>query len=859
MLRYKSLLKSGLAVHHVRFVRQRPFRNDHIGTSTTSSIVGNTPKIVDRVAPNVEAAEKDLQSMGFKELKHNDDNLDDESLVDWLTVNNSGFKNSTSNLRNLVAKLKTVPQQSAERVKLTFSYLLKEVEMEIERLNLFSPETLNEMLLANKQRALKNAIKSEDIGKIFFQELVSMDNGKHVSPLQHTELLLNILVEINKSKEKGITIEQAVEAFELSKLIPDYETRLRAITLSGRLLYSFGKVRMDAVNESFYIEGLLHHGYDKQALHYFESYKDKVNQKWWNEVGLMIMLRSNQLQRFDTLFKQTVQKYGETNIRPKIIKTAIKKKLQSKTFAEADYFNDLFLRLVDTHGCIKEKQNNQPTMMDFESEEHANEYFNAIEVPTHADFMSIIAANFFRGNQPMAYKLLARLIQSPNFDIENWTDCIWMMRLPLLRDFSSFEIAIKPFLEHETEAETLRQLQKSFDLVIESKGLTKIRKALDSVLFSNMESFAANSEMSKLLYDYMIKYWTKSDHELDSSKKFHGIFKILLATNQEKTAKEILTKLEQSENDSVFPKVNAHHYAAFVDYYRILAARAKTGPKKNMLNEQVDNIIKSMERLGVSHNSEILASLISYYRTVYDFNKCFALINSILGSKIEMHTADSKELNLRSFYDRRTITLKLYLEIWNAYRSYQKVFKRDSHSIEQTSNARDWKYQVIHIRKNTSTHPEFSMLQLFKMMVKVDNILISSDIYNTILQTLASGYDWTTIPAVLEYMQKIHNVPCSKKLSSYLTVSLTRAYVDMERRKLFFSGGISATNSKINAAKRKVMNMVKEGEILEDKETNDAICNLILHIKDLLSKTEPSKVPEIEEAYKELGLMPPPM
>ncbi|AGO11913.1 AaceriADR149Wp [[Ashbya] aceris (nom. inval.)] len=778
------------------------------------------------------------------------------NMLDVLTAHNPGFKRSQANLRRLKAQVSGNAIPPEERMRAIFGYLLQESRDEVTRLRELGPEKLSTVLQTHRENAhlrrKQHAQTAEDLAALMAQELMINSTGGD-KYLQNTEHLLLLLLHMLRSKSQILDIDQIVEVFETCKLIPGTQNRLKGILLSGRLLYSLGKVRMDPFNESFYIDALLYHGYYKDAWQLFESYKDRVNQRWWYEMGMMVTLRSNQLRKYDLLFRQTIDKFGESYVRPKVLKTAIKKKLYMGDFKSANKLTEYFMQIGRDLGFEKAAHHDSSDEVpNFDAEEQANEFLNALENPTYSDVMDIIQAHLFRRNYAYAFKLFAQFLEQADSQNTDVAQLLVRLQMLMINDIETLKKAIQPFLKPNTEREALSKLEASFNFSIENIGLSDARRALDFLLFRNMEALTSQPAMTGLVYKYIVQNWADSetDNSIDPSKKFQGIIKILLINKQEDAALQVLSKLEQSDGSGFYPRVNGHHYSLFADYYLKALMGTKSVLKRERLIDKVHKVVGRMERFSVPFNATITASLIAFYREVPDLEECFKLINSIL-----VENSRSSEVamnNATPFFEMRLVTSKLYQEIWKTYRLYHS-FSADWSLLEPSSYRMGWKSYVLGAKKTLNVKPAVPMSELFRQMVELDNIMPTPKFYSNILITLAKGRDFITMIAVLQYMKTKHAVVLEDALQKYLYVSLERAYVELERKGISSGNSVLGFQSATTLAKEKVKSMIQEGQVLKklyEDPTNDMVSQISSYIK----KADPTGMETLPPLLRSLGL-----
>lgn len=863
------MLKLTHALRNVVRIQTRFYRRRRLPTGTHIPALQQNKLLQDAGEIRLKSkdsneTEKNLRNIGFEEWNSN--NYVEELLLRYLKHANSGFRQSAKNLSDLDNKLKMGTLAQNERLQILFDYLLKECEIEIRMLNQSGPGRPEKPIDTTDKLSDLPIQSAEQLEDVIFADLFESAKKDGKNYLNHFDLVYQILADLNDNKSQGInvlTLEQLVQAFELVKLIGVEGRRKRGIFLVGNLLYSSGTVRMDPVNESFYIDSLVNYGFYKRAFELFESNRIKVDERWWYELGMMVALRANYLTKFDKLFVATDLRFGKyPYISPQVLKLSVRRKLLISDFKSADKLTDRFLEMISVYGCKRFDEapdNANRQMITFATEDQADEFLNELTIPSDYDFITLIEYHLFRKNINTAMKLVARYLDTNGITDKNYRFIIVQLKFNLLRSFEQLRHSLGPHLNPETVEQKLYELNRSFDEVRKEHNLDI--SFSQELLFNNIASLTSFPELTKVMEDFVMKKATADEH-LSPSKKFHVLLKVILATGKEKQAFFLLSKLEEAflkskkspelNGKQFYAEVQPHHYAVFVEYFTLSKARFPNS-MHSKLEKNVEELVERVENHGIPYNSVLLTKLLIFYRDFNNFNKCFEIINQVMKEKIvKQLITDSDQTR---FYNRRDVTRPLYMEMWRAYAKYYKIFNKELERVEKKSNYSGWKTQVAKIIKRTHVHPEFSVRTLFTTMVHLDNILPDIKMYYMILTTFMRSRDWASIPAVLCTMTELHGLSLENAFVIYVTKGLEKELLVVISKKHQASGE-SVEESNLQAM-AKVKELKIRGLILtpqSDSQYN--VDNLIPQILLLLKIKNPEDIQfnEVYEAMKELNI-----
>ncbi|CAI4048136.1 Sov1p SKDI_13G1970 [Saccharomyces kudriavzevii IFO 1802] len=879
MLKYTRSFRTSalIATLQVRFYRLKRAPLDSIS---------HVPKILNKAITEANEPEKTLILKGqnseevedsliaskkFQEI--NPLEAIQETFIQYLKFyNGNTFKKSCKNLSNLNEDLKSKDLGSNEKIRAIFSYLIEECDLEIKRSNTIEPSQVFDEEKRN-EHDLEESIMNDIFSQSAQQELETQDGS---IPLKSTNFLLEILKNFNeqfngmiKSKEsitEMVTFDQLAQAYEVVKSIPVEGKKHRGIYLAGNLLYGTGKVRLDPINESFYIESLLTFGNYKKAYNLFITNKDKVNERWWNELGLMITLRSNHLRNFKKLLAETDERYSTTSsyLSPRVIKLGIRKYLSIGNVNEANALTDRFIRLVKKVGISR--MNDQQTestlkVRHFQSEENATQFLNEIEIPSDRDFVSVIDFHLYKKNIPKAAQLMNEYVEIPETTQENLTFLILKTKLNMLKDFDKLRSIFAQNKDCVVPAKNVGMLEEAFESVIAKYNTDN--PIYNDLLFDNVSALTKSVILTDFVENFVAQQasgqWMKLD-SVSRSKKFNSLLNILLGVGEEEKAYSILKKLEEaslkSKEDSsllysqFYSEVNAYHYSKFIEFYSLqiqnIKAQKISSFDKKECKEKVNLLLQRMQESEVIPNAQFIKEILVFYDGLYDFNSSFEIINPLLESKQQVSSESSLSTSDPAhFYSRRIITKPLYYEIWSVYRHYFHILQNNSKILSKKSS-------IVKnlIKKQIKIHPSFHPRALFRIMTANGEILPDRGFYKLIISTFIKSEDLEAIPALLTILTKRHDLDIDYDLSMYILKGLKRQYLR----------NISNISKDAHDYKKRKTELMNNESILkripQDLNQDVIISHLIKEILVFIKWKENSDYCSfmmVEEAFRELG------
>ncbi|CCF55468.1 hypothetical protein KAFR_0A00300 [Kazachstania africana CBS 2517] len=760
---------------------------EHVPGIATSSGIGKNEILL--AGKSKEEIESGLKKIGFENTDQPSDSAQDFFLR-YLKHTNVVFKSSSKNLNHLKEELKQLSDDS-EKFEVLIQYLLRESELEIKRYKLLGKDKIIQKKLdslAAEHEKHSGSISEQTLETVVFNNLFLDTQEETDIYFTNINLILKILQDLCKNIPRNtmaryksvVPISLLVELFEMFKLVPLRKKRKLGILLAGKLIYASKKVRMDPVNESFYINSLVAYGFYKDALKLFQSYKLEVNQRWWNELGMLIMLASNNLRGFSNLLKETDIKFPSSghylNIR--VLKFAIKKYIFINNTDVLGSLVGRLLKICDHYGVIAPKEGTSRGIM-FKTQEEANMYLNDMELPNEKHFTDIIQYFIHARDLDMIGKLFAKFIEYFS-DEKSYLSAILSTKINLLKDFTELKALIA---SNNISSGKLQLFEEAFNRIISRYDCND--SLTNELLFDNLNSFIYNPLLTKTIENVLTCELTSqldentnsTDLLLQNSKNIVGLLKVLLSLNKESEAFNVLDILESKRNTFTqkvaLPSnatINAHHYGVFLDHYT--AKCKKTANKRTIddYNSKVRRLLTKMNNNKVKFNSIFLSKVLRFYRSTKNLNECFRIINDLLTSKENDINVDNNEL----FYDRRGVTRLLYLEIWKIYYDYSILHYPD---VVQKSNSPNWRRNRIKSISTLKIRPQYDLVWLLKLMINEDSILLDSRFYHLIASCFMKARNFEVVPCVLSLMFNNHDLKMNYHLLRFISVGIKNEFI----------------------------------------------------------------------------------
>ncbi|QEU58093.1 Sov1 [Kluyveromyces lactis] len=777
--------------------------------------------------------------------------------LSYLAVTNPGFKKSKKNLRKLKKQKETTLKDVVE-------YLLLESENEIKRLQTMSPEEINRHFTQNKDSEIfDESTDIENLDEKIIQQVVYDEMKPKLHALTNTNHLLDLLEKTLSDtsvvdKSQIISLDQMVQAFELSKLIPNLKYRLRGQYLTGQLIYGLKKVRLDPGNESFYIDSLLHFRKLKTAAALFESYKLRVNERWWYEVGMMVYLRSNKFHKFNNLYLETMDKFGKDYIRPDVILSAIRKLLFVRHVQKARQLTDHLLSMVKTYGWAEDYTSEAAAggrstglmsrngFLNFNSSEEANSFLNEKQKVSKKDYLSMISSYIIYGFSKEGMQLFANFEQSTKMDGVLFNTLIVKLRLQWLKEFDSFGKALEPYLSPDEATKKLEQLKGWYNEAMEKHNFSKVRNSFSYLLYGNVNDLVRFRRVSDVLQQYLLDFFSAESDEQNlefKSKKLQMIIKLLLIGDREDAALKLLSKLEEAKKEeankdvvkkgtSVYPPVNSHHYFLFTEYYRNKSNRTAELKVEQMIQRANENKVKL--------NSLLLLSLLRHLFCQERYEDCIVLINRFFSTS-ESPGSKSCEIPPR----------KLYKEIWKVYRGYYRLINC------KLKGSDNWIHTTVQKRKDIKSKLDYKMFDVFNKMTIEHGTLLNYELVNIVISAFTANKEWNNLFAVLCYMHDVQMLNITPSRVEYVRKGLRKDYIEqlkmkLEKRDTLDTELVRSLRFKLKEIedKRALNNLKLTG--IDDEENFQ---NLLADLMEYLRLINYSK-DQLNEKLQQLGLNP---
>lgn len=752
------------------------------------------------------------KSIKFQNTIKNDK---DDLLVNYLKFANSKVNNSKLSekyLNIVINRLQKLPQDDyITRLSYIIDYLIHQCQLEL------TSQNQNHQVNSKSKSDLP---LDEQILYDLFDSVV--DDSKNINSSLHWNLLFNILILLKNEitninilsksdKLIGINIDQLVQIFELSKLQADNQNKYLGILLSGKLLYLNKKIRMDKINESFFIQSLISYNYVDEALNLFESDKS-YDQRWWMELGLMITLRSNNLKKFNTLFNQYDIKYKTAYpyLSPRILKLAIDKFLKVNDNSSVELFVNRFILMFEKNNNIivdeKVASKHDQTMINFESESDANNYLNEYESISYDDLFSIMNSLFMKKKISTVSKLIEkfRLLSIPNIsdDLK-----LLIFRFNLLEDFKKLDSLMKGNPTTNIIKEKIDYILKKCkdNITLKQMYLLKsILKIIDSSTSSSNFLLFQEYITSGMLTN------TSDNIELES-KKITFLIKILLGYDKEEQALNLLSKLEKDKS-----LISIYHFTKLVEYYYSKIRGTTSTYKKNVYLSKVNKIKENVSNLNIPFNSNFLNKTLGFYRKIHSFDPYFSTVNSIVRNK------PGYDISIDNNYE-------LFWEIWTGYFIFSKTLHSPTNKLRMpTSNSTSWHFYSKQIHKNVEDNANqiIPIRDLFQFICEINSpnnnnkFIPDSKLYSLITKTFVKHRDWNGLIAVLLKQSMVHDQTMNKNIVDYILIGLEKEYILLELDAL----EADSQNNVLDTALAKATSIIaqqKKDNLLFDKLTDE--------------------------------------
>ncbi|CAL9730628.1 hypothetical protein MOUN0_K00320 [Monosporozyma unispora] len=842
-------------------------RSIHSKKNTTSSeqvyLYGKSPKEV----------EKSLQKLNLSQLT-----VGSQSNLQFIStylkkLNVMNFKRTTTHLNRFQTELKkNPPQNDIELYKLMIQYLLEESDMEVKRLLQFGPNHLIQSRLnALQESEFVKEQQSEDVETFVMDNIFPSNNiNEEYAYLAHLQALFHILNELRTHPDikwdQYISVDQLVEIFEMSKLIPESQWKDKGIFLSASILYSTKQIRMDPVNESFYINSLIKFGHYKTGFHLFQSNRDNIEEKWWMELGLMLSLVNNNLRTFQKLLHELYEINPNVTLPPKILKLAIRKysKISSYNNNRLNHLLEKFINNIETYGIKKDRNDKQDKMINFSNEEEASQYLNKIELISYDEIVSVVNSLLYNKCMKLVGPFLDRILSLKDVDPTLWDIIIIKTKLNLLKDFKSIKTLVpKSHLPSSKNKENLQKFEEVFNKTT-SKYLNQNDPVINMLLFDNINDLVSDYMLPITIEKILQTLLSSNNDKLEISKFFNVLLKSFLSAGKLEKAQYLLKVMEKMRTDSQFaeankdkyPSIEIEHYTTMVKYYTSKAIKIHRPKFWKKYQERVIDITNKVNSLNLPYSSSFITRLIIFYRENKDFNRSFMIIEKTLKQTEFLKKSLSDELD-QSTASSSLVRQNLYFEIWKVYFQFYKITSLELITAGTQKNLKNWTSFYNTFQKTSLVKPSVELIPLFSTMVQRDNVLPDESFCKLIISTFMKARSWSSIPAVITYFTQIFYIELAPPFISSILTGVRKEFIANET-KTILQNDHSLTFSQ---AKMKALHEAKHFEanksILALSSNLDMTNALLKNIFLLIKYKNPfdTQFNEVEESYRTLNLM----
>lgn len=820
-------------------------------------------------------------------------------------LNVMSFKRTTTHLNRfrifLNKKQQTMDNNNILLFKYVIEYLIEESDMEVKRLIQFGPidliqSRLDNILTETNDKNLVNmdSDPQEDIETFVLNNLFDKNFDLEYPYLSHLQSLFHILNELRINNtiqwDQYISIDQLVNIFEMSKTIPDQIWKDRGVFLSASLLYSNGKIRMDSVNESFFINTLIKFGYYKYGFKLFQTKKDDIKEKWWIEMGMMLSLVSNNLRTFQKLLYEMDHQYDHnangtkstpnTYLSPKVLKFAIKKysKIYSSKSNKLQFLLNRFIENIQMYGIQNQSKSfeNQPDI-NFENENEANSYLNKIVPISYNDIVSVINSLLYNKHLDLIGPFLNKILSLKDIDPSIWHIILIKTKLNLLKDFNCIKSILPKFNETPSKLHNLANFEDVFNQVT-SKYLKEKNVVIDMLLFDSLDDLVTNYRLPINLENILEKLLTSNNNQLhninDSSNNkiklsqyFNVLLKSFLSCGNLLKANKLIRLMEKVRTDKDFalqhqgkyPPIDINHYTTMIKYYTNKRTKHHKPKVWKQKEKKIIEVTDKVNAFGFQYTSSFITKLLIFYRENRDYNRCFQIINKTLRSnqylKSEISSAEISEIKSITPFLRQ----KLYFEIWKIYFQFYKHGSLELITTGDQTNIKNWKLYHNSLQKKTLIKPEVDLLTLFDNMVNRDNVLPNSRFSQLILATFMKSRDWTSIPAIITQLIHVFNIELDKEFSSKISIGIKKEFIATETKHLLQKNkNMSFLEAKQQAKKEaKSLEYDKNNPIFQPNDSDKNLTSLLGNILLLLKYQNQydKEFVRVKRAYRKLNLI----
>lgn len=570
------------------------------------------------------------------------------------------------------------------------------------------------------------------------------------NPSRKDKMMWKSLKEFGKFYKPGPSdtppLEFLVELLEVAKLRRG-ETRLRLIKLVCDILYSYGKVRLDPINEIDYLDAMFTYGS-----------KDKANKLWqsrwgradvqdiiaWYDLGAFLHIKRYDWRKAEEIACYMNEKFQYVS--PILMLEFIKLYIHLQRPNDVAKWYKQFAESIEQYGlCEGDKE---------ESKKIVSEYGDlTFEQASQLNNLRI-------GPSPTQAIQVLRILLQNNY---------WKLSQEMINDMEKFQILV-PVVDmlnviNESTKVSIRKMKKDTkkngpNRFLRSKrsfSKRQLSKGDDSSKFvpllSKLISIHPEILNDSVLYQSWLRGLTglglylNSIEVLDamiarglspSLDDVHVLIRALLSQNQPVVALNILQRLEDQQRDGG-DKLSGKYPTPTPETYSLFMQHAINTSNKDLLHQANDR----MNKKNIFHSEKTFSYLLAFYfENLKDYQKFFELCNQLITLT-----------DLGTFQPGHFV----YRTVWSFIRKYYQYHKLD----QSYCDLRD----------------------LFESMISSDQFRPSSYfILECVTYSMIMSEDYIGASAVLAYMETVHEV----RAKSVLAMGILQLAYRMKHRQTKF-------------------------------------------------------------------------
>ncbi|ODV96876.1 hypothetical protein PACTADRAFT_1463 [Pachysolen tannophilus NRRL Y-2460] len=673
-----------------------------------------------------------------KELKEKYGKIDEKiinGIIEDAQQENSALQQVTK--ENGEIDINSLRAKSNEDFLRFFEVTMDETERDIQRLI----ETYQEE--EEEVETGMGLIPENDDLKDLKEIAVELDRNTQRNKVSGLQTFISILRELNNEinkSSKDVPIELIARAFELASQIPDERKKKISMYYSANLIYYPGKLRLDPINELFYIETLIQNKKFIKAENLWQSrkYKDVKDQRFWYERGIGFYLSMNDVKKAEKLAFEILQKFNY--LHPSEYVNIIR---HYSIILNNDTKYKFWLDKLIQDCCSKigfDTEFKETENLGWLGEDHnaAFDHYNKIEKLRFTDMVELLKIVFQHEKCDDAIRLINLFLkQSPKV-------------LPFL-----FNILQDPF--HKKTLFQLHQRLKEIEKI-------EFREKIESLVPDKDESKKFLMEQRNLKYLRYLE--NKKRKKTGDSKNETSMLSRLSSVDCYKLMKDFILRKEVSKAKELFDDMNemrlnliqAGYTVQEIDEFEksfippaqcgqfllMLQVYGRTQDKDTLI--AIEALLSQMDELKIRKNTYFLNQLILTYYRKKMFNKALEVINLEVFDKVK------KDDNFK-------ITNLLFKNIWMVYRDNYRTYKDDHDRMKNMDQLVSNSLSIL-IKKKLILPTEDTFLMMM-------NIALNSKLYTQsiiLLDVVSNIYDFQISKKLFIEILKI----LLQKLDKYL-------------------------------------------------------------------------------------------